>query len=161
MKTKGKIVVGLVTLVIAGTVVTIALESKFSNQNNEVNSLPIPTPIVQQEDDSQKLDIGSGRDILITEDQLAGSGSAVMEETNEEDVYVDPVEETPAPETQEEETPEKEEVESQQQGISAEVNTDGADPNYKDLFNPNPDLPDEEDAEWFDNLIDQNGTVLH
>ena len=160
MKTKGKIVVGLVTLVIAGTVVTIALESKFSNQNNEVNSLPIPTPIVQQEDDSQKLDIGSGRDILITEDQLAGSGSAVMEETNEEDVYVDPVEETPAPETQEGETTEKEDAGSQQQGISAEIKTDGADPNYKDLFNSNPDLPDEEDAEWFDNLIDQNGTVL-
>lgn len=158
MKTKGKIVVGLVTLVIAGTVVTIALESKFSNQNNEVNSLPIPTPIVQQEDDSQKLDIGSGRDILITEDQLAGSGSAVMEETNEEDVYVDPVEETPAPETQEGETTEKEEAGSQQQGISAEIKTDGAAENFGRY---EPELPTEEDMQWAADLIDQNGTVLH
>ncbi len=159
MKTKGKIVVGLVTLVIAGTVVTIALESKFSNQNNEVNSLPIPTPIVQQEDDSQKLDIGSGRDILITEDQLAGSGSAVMEETNEEDVYVDPVEETPAPETQEEETA-KEETESKQQGISAEINTAGGSWGFKDV-DTNPELPTEEEMQQAWDLVEQNGTVLH
>lgn len=160
MKTKGKIVVGLVTLVIAGTVVTIALESKFSNQNNEVNSLPIPTPIVQQEDDSQKLDIGSGRDILITEDQLAGSGSAVMEETNEEDVYVDPVEETPATETQEGETTEKEDAGSQQQGISAEINTAGGSWGFKDV-ETNPELPTEEEMQQAWDLVEQNGTVLH
>ena len=147
----------IIILTVAVLITAVFNREKHTENSVDTNEILLDSSSLGNED----MDIDDANYSNYSIADKAGSGSAVMEETNEEDVYVDPVEETQHQKTQEGETTEKEEVESQQQGISAEINTDGADPNYKDLFNPNPDLPDEEDAEWFDNLIDQNGTVLH
>lgn len=79
-----------------------------------------------------------------------GSGEAQMAETNEKDVYTD---------MGSEEVPEEEKVDLPEKTTINE--NDGGSWTLDGVDTGEPDLPSEEKAEWFDNLIDENGTVLH
>lgn len=75
-----------------------------------------------------------------------GSGEAEVYETGEEDIVVgkDP-------------SLVENEDKSETGYVIAETDDTGVNPNFGKI---EPDLPSEEKAEWFDNLIDENNTVL-
>lgn len=155
-----KIGISLVCVGIAGVVIFIVLKNvgpktpPASTPTSSVSSTVVDEP-------SSTIDGG-----YLIEEEPAGSGEAQMQETTEEEVYVDPVDETPAPEAQEEETPENNRYNEIQDeanstdGVSSEINLAGGEWGLGDV-EVGIDLPTEEDMQWAADMIDQNGTVLH
>lgn len=172
-----KIGVIVVTVAVAGTLMFFGIKANRSNLEQNVENTTsigqiVEEPVEMETGEStvkEDLDKGSGLteeekniDEAVTtideveadeQGQLAanagGSGEAKMAETNEEDVYTD---------MGNEEVSEDEKVDLPETG----VNFDGAktaDEAFKDTDSF--ELPSEEKAEWFDNLIDENNTVLH
>lgn len=146
-----KIGISLVCVGIAGVVIFIGLKNvgpktpPASTPTSSVSSAVVDEP-------SSTIDGG-----YLIEEEPAGSGEAQMQETTEEEVYTDPVDETQEQVTEE---PSESTEQNTENTVTYEVNTAGGTWGFKDV-NTNPELPDEERMGEISDLIDQYGTVLH
>lgn len=169
-----KIGVIVVTVAVAGTLMFFGIKANRSNLEQNVENTTsigqiVEEPVEMETDESavkDDLDKGSGLteeekniDEAVTtideveadeQGQLAanagGSGEAEVYETGEEDVVVgkDP-------------SLVNDEEKSETGYVIADTDDTGVNSNFGKI---EPDLPSEEKAEWFDNLIDENNTVL-
>ena len=180
-----KIGVIVVTVAVAGTLMFFGIKANRSNLEQNVENTTsigqiVEEPVEMETGESEvkeDLDKGSGLteeeknideavttiDEVETDEQgqlaanAGGSGEAKVYETGEEDVVVgkDPslVENTGNSDQS---------VSSGSNNVNSEIDLAGGNRGFVgEEKDPSEYLPSEEKAEWFDNLIDENNTVLH
>lgn len=152
------VVISIIATIVAGVNIKQAVERQMEESSldaDTVNKIEIQDIEIYRHPEKEEKNIDEAVttiDEVETDEQgqlaanAGGSGEAKVYETGEEDVVVgkDP-------------SLVDEEEKSETGYVIAETDDTGVNPNFGKI---EPDLPSEEKAEWFDNLIDENNTVL-
>lgn len=154
------VVISIIATIVAGVNIKQAVERQMDEESliedNTVNKIEIQNIEIERHPEKEEKNIDEAVTTIDEveadeQGQLAanagGSGEAEVYETGEEDVVVgkDP-------------SLVDDEEKSETGYVIAETDDTGVNPNFGKI---EPDIPSEEKAEWFDNLIDENNTVLH